>query len=70
MAARSADPAFHVPSFPSSLTQREPHVVAAPHAPLPDETLGAFRGLAFAVIFEFLVGFAIYGGWLLLRHLR
>jgi hypothetical protein len=70
MAARTADPAFHFPSPASSITSRETLVVPDPHAPNPDETLGAFRGLAFAILFEFLAGFIGYTGWVLLRHLR
>jgi hypothetical protein len=70
MTARTADPSFHFPAIPTSLANSDRLVVPDPHAPLHHETLGAFRGLAFAVIFQFLVGFAAYAGWVLLRHLR
>jgi hypothetical protein len=70
MAARTADPAFHFPDPPPSLLQRGPLVVPDPHALKPVATLGAFRGLAFAILFEFLVAFVGYAGWLLLHHLR
>jgi hypothetical protein len=69
MATRTADPALHFPSLPSSPEGSERLVESDPHAPNP-ATHGALRGLAFALIFEFLVGFTAYAGWVLLRHLR
>jgi hypothetical protein len=70
MAARTADPTFHFPVRLSSPAKREPLVVLDPHAPIPDDSFGAFRGLAYALIFQFLVGFVGYACWMLLRHLR
>jgi hypothetical protein len=69
MTTRSADPTLHFPSLPSSSARSERLVESDPHAPNP-ATHGALRGLAFALIFEFLVGFTAYAGWELLRHLR
>jgi hypothetical protein len=70
MAAQTADPSFHYPSLPSSLTKNDSLAVADPHDLSLDEPLGVFRGLAYALIFQFLVGFVGYAGWVLLRHLR
>jgi hypothetical protein len=70
MAAPTADPAFHFPALPDSLAKPERLVVPDLHALFPDKPLGAFRGLAFAIVFKFLVGFIGYVGWVLLRHLR
>jgi hypothetical protein len=70
MAARTADPADHFPALRPSLAKAEPLVVPDPHVPIPEDNLGAFRGLAFAVIFQFLIGFVGYAGWVLLHHLH
>jgi hypothetical protein len=70
MAARTADPSIHFSSLLPSLTNRDARVLSAPQVPRPEDSLGAFRGLAFALLFEFLFGFAVYGGWVLFRYLR
>jgi hypothetical protein len=70
MAARTADPAVHFPTLQPSLAKREPLVVPDPYALEPDEPLGAFRGLAFAILFQFLIGFIGFAGWMILHRLR
>lgn len=80
MTARTVDSAFHLPSFPSSAAKcKRPNlpdpVLADPaatdlHAPVREEPLGVFRGLAFAILFQFIVGILGYAGWELFRHLR
>jgi hypothetical protein len=68
MAARTANPSFDL--LPSSPTRSERLVVSDPPVPPLDEPLGVFRGLAFAIVFQLLVGIVGYAGWVLLHHLR
>jgi hypothetical protein len=70
MAARTVHPVLQFPSVPNPIAIRERLRASARQAALRDRPLGAFRGLAYAIAFQFLVGFAGYAGWVLLRHLR
>lgn len=67
MAARTVDPAF-LPSLSSNPADRERSAVTIPQTPDPDH-LGAFRGLAFAIIFQTALGGLALAAWEVLRRL-
>jgi hypothetical protein len=69
MAARTADPAFAYPSLTAKPADRECSAVTTPQAPIPDDHLGAFRGLAFAIIFQSTLGGLALAAWEVLRKL-
>jgi hypothetical protein len=69
MAARIADPAFAFPSFIAKPSDRERSAVSIPQTYIPDDHLGAFRGLAFAIILQTAVGGLALAAWEVFRHL-
>jgi hypothetical protein len=70
MAARTADPAFTFPGLSNTLTEDERLAVPNAQDPVTTDNLGAFRGLAYALILQFLFGFIGLGVWMLLRRAR
>ncbi|HTV13466.1 MAG TPA: hypothetical protein VME68_02050 [Acidobacteriaceae bacterium] len=70
MAANTADAATPILSLSCSFASREAVETSEPDDLLPDRTLGVFRGLAVAILLQFLAGFVGYAGWQLFRHLR
>lgn len=69
MGARTADPTTFIPPLPTAIARSEIFAEPDPGPPLPEHPLGMFRGLAYALLFQFLLGFVSYAGWELLRHL-
>jgi hypothetical protein len=70
MAASTADPASTVLTISRSLPEHDTPAHSTLQLPAHDDGLGAFRGLFFALILQFLLAFVGFAGWMLLRHLR
>jgi hypothetical protein len=68
MAARTADPAFTFPDLSNTLAGGERLAASNPQDPIPDDNLGAFRGLAYALILQFLFGLIGLGVWMLFHQ--
>ena len=63
MSARIADPASTFPILTAKPSGRERSAVTTPLTPNPDEPPGAFRGLAFALIFQTALGGLALAAW-------
>jgi len=53
----------------SLVPRHESRVESAAPATVPDDGLGCMRGLAFAMLFNFILGLAGLGVWTLIHHL-
>ena len=70
MATRTEDTAFASSDLSSTLADEERLAFPTPQDSNPVDNLGAFRGLAYAVILQFLFGFIGMGVWMLIRRVR
>jgi hypothetical protein len=70
MAAHSVESSFRFPDLIA--TPAHPDGISVPESQrgLPNHGLGAFRGLAFALVFEGLLGVVAFSGWQLWRVLH
>lgn len=69
MATRPANPILQFPSPPRTFIRRNRPILPAGLPPVFEEPFGVFRGLAFALLFQFLIGLVGYAGWEMIRHL-
>ena len=70
MATRTEDTAFASSDLSSTLADEERLAVPKPQDSNPVDNLGAFRGLVYALILQFVLGFIGLGVWRLIRRVH